>query len=66
MKAKGNPINEVLKLALSVSSDGFIVLNQDHIVWINERAQEIMGKRYPLVLGASIDEIISEEAKKKY
>ena len=65
MKAKGNPINEVLKLALSVSSDGFIVLNQDHIVWINERAQEIMGKRYPLVLGASIDEIISEDAKKK-
>ena len=65
MNKKGNPMNDVLKLALSLSSDGFIILDNLHVIWVNERAREIVGETVQKLEGTSIDDLFSEGVKKK-
>ncbi len=58
-------MNDVLKLALSLSSDGFIILDNLHVIWVNERAREIVGETVQKLEGTSIDDLFSEGVKKK-
>lgn len=58
-------IGEDLKLALSLSSDGFIIIENYEIIWMNESAEEILGKPEKNHDDRTLDSIFSEENKRK-
>lgn len=57
--------DESLKRILNLSSDGFMIMDDDHIIWMNERAYSLSDKKLEKLSNVTLDEIFSPEEKRK-